>query len=450
MPDNDRPLYNAIKAYVGQDPARFHMSGHKGFLLPDDVTELTGTDNLACPSGAIARLEELCADAFGARYSLISVNGSTACNIAMLLALGEGKRILLGRNCHKSAISGLALAGHEALPLFPDGDGIVTPEQVADALENEPCDAVFITSPTYRGAVCDIAGIAEAAHAKGALLLVDCAHGAHFAFGKLLPAPPVEADLWCVSCHKTLYAMNQAAALCAGESCPFDKQALRNALGAVQTTSPSYPIMLSIERAIVDCADWDGHVGRIRSFCGRLGDIPEAHILYAASAYEEDPTRLNISIDGLTGYSQGRILEKNNVYPEMSDMRCVTLITTPHDRDEWYDMLYSALRAAAGSADRNGDNTLWSECAPVITAGERVLSVREATFSKTEKIELGSSAGRVAACAAGVYPPGTAALFPGERRPAEAVEYLLRQREAGAELFGLDGGMVSASVCGEE
>ena len=47
------PLYDAMRLYIEQDRARFHMPGHKGRgtppfseILPWDITEVAGADSL--------------------------------------------------------------------------------------------------------------------------------------------------------------------------------------------------------------------------------------------------------------------------------------------------------------------------------------------------------------------------------------------------------------------
>ncbi len=444
MPDKSKnALFNAVKSYADSEPARFHMPGHKGALCEYDVTEITGTDNLACPRGAILELENACAEAFGASSSLISVNGSTACNIAMLLAIGPERQILLGRGCHKSAISGAALAGHSTVPLFPDEYGVITPEAVAEALDKTPCGAVFITSPTYRGFACDIEGIAREAHRRDALLLVDAAHGAHFGMSPLLPPAPKDADLWCVSCHKTLNAMNQAAVLNVGRTGYFDKEAVRTCLGLVQTSSPSYPIMLSVEHSLNERGDWDAHARKMLGLAARIGQLPGISLMPSGTAYRTDPTRLNIRTAGLTGYELGAELEARGIYPEMSDMDCVTLITTPSDRPEWHERLYEALAAVSPRTDKGpGADASSSPRGLADYAGSPVFSVRDSVLCLKRMRELEKAAGCVAACAVGVYPPGTAVLFPGERITRGAVELLLRERDAGAELFGVTDGKI--------
>ena len=122
-----RTLPEALGEYTRRDPARFHMPGHKGQDIPYgnrltgwDVTELDGTDNLANPAGVISVTEGAYRDAYGARASMLLVGGSTSGLLTMSLALGRGRRVLLGRDSHKSALSALALADHQARFLLPE------------------------------------------------------------------------------------------------------------------------------------------------------------------------------------------------------------------------------------------------------------------------------------------------------------------------------------------
>lgn len=446
----DHPLLKSVKEYAGSEPARFHMPGHKGKLNAFDVTELIGTDNLSCPRGAIAALEARCAEVFGSRDSIVSVNGSTACNIAMLLALGQNKRVLTARNCHRSVINGLALAGHTAYLLTPDENGIISPEDADAALDDAACDAVIVTSPTYRGFVCDIEGIAKAAHKHGAKLLVDCAHGAHFAFSPLLPEVPAAADMWCVSCHKTLNALNQCAVLNIGKSCDLDKEDVRRAMFTVHTTSPSYPLMLSIEHAINSADGWTAHCERTARFIRRVNEIEGVSVLSPDGVFGLDITRLNIAVCNAAGYEVEEALIEANVYPEMSDSEVVTLITSPNDMDEWYDMLFDALKAFAQkahsrpSAGCSADTSIKNVFSPF------GCHVRGAVFGPNRAVPLDKSIGLICAEAAGIYPPGSAILFPGETITENAVEELKRELKLSKAdpSFGLKNGEVMVS-CAE-
>jgi arginine/lysine/ornithine decarboxylase len=110
--------------------------------------------------------------------------------------------------------------------------------------------AVVITNPTYYGICSDVKAIADRVHEKGALLIVDEAHGAHFKFSDGLPGNAVDggADLVVQSAHKTLPAMTQGSWLhVKGDR--VDRERLERMLGMLQTTSPSYIIMASLDNA---------------------------------------------------------------------------------------------------------------------------------------------------------------------------------------------------------
>ena len=432
------PICEAVIKYAEKDTARFHMPGHKGMLDPLDVTEVPGTDNLHSPSEAILESEKLCANALGAKDAFFVVNGSTACNMAMLFSAGFGSRVLLGRDCHKSAINAIALSGQDTAPLFPNEDGVYTAEAVEAALKENHCDAVFITSPTYRGAVSPIADIAAVCKKYGAKLLVDSAHGAHFAFTDKLPPIPSQADMWCVSTHKTLEALTQTAVLLTGKDSDLTRSEVQRILNVVQSTSPSYILMRSIERSVLEPMDWDSHIERIGKLIERLDGIDGIKLLGSRDRSKQDITRLNISAAGITGHCFGKALEERGVYPEMADAECVTLITSPADKDEWYSRLVSSIESLglneSSRSEMSSSTSIYS-----LYRGDTAMSVREALTGNIEYVDFAEAEGRVSAQAVGCYPPGTAILFPGERILPRSVRFLLHEEKNGADLFGLVG-----------
>ncbi len=124
----------------------------------------------------------------------------------------------------------------------------VTPQSVAAALEANPDgQVVLVTSPDYYGTCADLPAIAEVVHQYGGVLLVDEAHGAHFAFGHDLPpsAMCAGADACVQSGHKTLpvltpgaYLHISASALTTGR---LSADRLEQMLSVFQTSSPSFP-----------------------------------------------------------------------------------------------------------------------------------------------------------------------------------------------------------------
>ena len=80
----------------------------------------------------------------------------------------------------------------------------------------------MVVSPTYFGAVADVAALAEVAHARGVPLVVDEAWGAHLRFSDELPASALEcgADVVLSSIHKIVGSLTQSAILHLGDGEP--------------------------------------------------------------------------------------------------------------------------------------------------------------------------------------------------------------------------------------
>lgn len=432
-------LPEALGEYAAREATRFHMPGHKGFGLhipPSwDVTEIEGMDDLHGPTGPIRDTEEAYMRAYGAKACFLLINGSTAGNLAMLLSLGENGRILLSPNAHRSVFAGLALGGHSVIPLHE-----TSPAAVDEALSRDKADAVFLVSPDYYGRCADLRGIAAAAHAHGAKLLVDAAHGAHFPFSEALPDLCTDCvDMWTVSAHKTLNAMTQSAVLCLGETCDIEAMTVRRMLSLVESSSPSYPLMASLDWALHSAyGAWDAHVARIHALRVRIAAINGLTVLE-----NDDPTRLVIDVRGrgITGPAALQSLLSMDVVPEMADFGQLILITTPSDLPEWYDKLLIALERLPYSPIE-----IQEPQAPMHTR-EQVLSLRKAMLAPAEPVPLMESAGRIVALPAGLYPPGTPLLFPGTRIASEDLTYIKCMANEGLSLFGVHAGCV---ICVKE
>ena len=200
------PLFDALLQYSENNTIPFHVPGHKrgqgmdeefrnfvGYnVLSIDVTVFDQVDSLHKPTGVIKEAEELAADAYGADHTLFSIHGTSGAIQAMIMAaVGEGDKIIVPRNIHKSVTSGIILSGAVPVYVQPEIDiniGVaigVTPESIGRALkENPDAKAVLIINPTYYGVASDIKAIAEIVHSYNLPLLVDEAHGAHLKFNR--------------------------------------------------------------------------------------------------------------------------------------------------------------------------------------------------------------------------------------------------------------------------
>jgi arginine/lysine/ornithine decarboxylase len=327
--------------------------------------------------------------------------------------------------------------------------GQIRPQQVREALEHHPeAAAVLITSPDYYGLCADVAGIASACHERGVPLLVDEAHGAHFVFHESLPpsAGHCGADIWVNSMHKTLPALTQTAVLHV-KSCLIDIDRIRAGLQMVQTTSPSYILMASMDIArrymvnegwnglddllgyILDLSQWIYGINGVKmmdeSINGRCG------------VAFKDPTRLcfDVSDLGIRAIRAEELLRAEGVQVEMADLYNVVLITTAMDDAEDF----VALKEAFGQLAASGRNAKAIYYPPVMILPHPVQSLlpREAALSATECIHLKNTAGRIAAQPIGLYPPGVPLVCPGEIIDENTVEVLLATSALGGRVFNI-------------
>lgn len=262
-------LYDRLKEYTSSDFYPWHMPGHKRRLVEFenpfsmDITEIDGFDDLHHPEGILKEAMKEAAEVYGSEKTYFLVNGSS-CGIlaAVSAAVKPGGKLLMARNCHKSAYHGALLQQAEVTYLYPELEkegfyGAVQAKDVKSALEKDPeiC-AVMVVSPGYEGIVSDIEAIAQAAHACGCALIVDEAHGAHFPFaGRYeFPVSALEkgADIVIQSLHKTLPSLTQTALLHLGKgsSVYVNPEAIEFYLRIYQSSSPSYILMASIDHCI--------------------------------------------------------------------------------------------------------------------------------------------------------------------------------------------------------
>ena len=262
-----RKLFDKLKNYSDSDYYAFHMPGHKRNLdLMDgtspyriDITEIDGFDDLHHAEGILKEAQERAAKVYHADETHFLVNGSTVGILSAILGTTEkGDSILVARNCHKSVYHAIYLNELDPVYLYPKFDtelGLSTEidaEDVRKALEEHPeIRAVMIVSPTYDGVVSDIEKIAEIVHAAGCPLIVDEAHGAHFGFDPYFPksANVYGADLVINSLHKTLPALTQTALLHVNGEL-VNRRKVKRYLDMLQTSSPSYILMASIDACI--------------------------------------------------------------------------------------------------------------------------------------------------------------------------------------------------------
>ncbi|MEO0378283.1 MAG: aminotransferase class I/II-fold pyridoxal phosphate-dependent enzyme, partial [Cyanobacteria bacterium P01_A01_bin.17] len=444
MDQSCTPLLQALQSSSHRDHAGFYTPGHKRgrgspqallqvfgrAVLQVDLPELPELDDLFAPDGVIAEAQALAAEAFGADQTWFLTNGSTCGVTAAILAVcNAGDQIILPRNCHRSAISGLILSG--AMPIFVEPEveaGLaycVSSARVQQALERYPrTKAVMITSPTYEGVCGEVDAIATLTHNHGIPLLIDEAHGPHFAFHSDLPpsALSLGADLVVQSTHKVLGAMTQAAMLhMQGDR--LSSQRINQALQWVQSTSPSYLLLASLDAARQQMVLQGNQImeqllQRVDATRQQLQQISGLSILNPPSSTVGfaalDTTRLTIGVRalGFNGLQVDQILhEQLAVTAELPTPTHLTFIPSLGTTQTDLDQLVQALQKIA--QEPNGSQL----SAPPIGNREMIsmpqLSPRAAAFAVQETVPWAEAAHRISAELVCPYPPGIPVLYPG-------------------------------------
>ncbi|QJD85805.1 aminotransferase class I/II-fold pyridoxal phosphate-dependent enzyme [Cohnella herbarum] len=476
---NKAPLYEALAAHARLRVHPFHVPGHKqradwgeGLaasyyepLLALDVTELSDTDDLHHPEGPLLEAQTLAADCFGAEETRFLVGGSTSGNLAMILGVCQpGDLVIVQRNVHKSIIHGLMLAGARAIllpPLIDNASGLATmpaTELLQATVERySEAKAVILSAPNYYGMSPDLKLLVAVAHRKGIPVLIDEAHGAHYGFHSDFPQSALQAgaDLSVQSTHKMLSAMTMGAMLhMQGDRLP--REQIRQALTMVQSSSPSFPIM-----GTLDLARRQLHAQGSQAFHSALESVKRAregmertpfralgYDQYASEGISYDPLKLVLFDEGatLSGFELRDELIQRNCIAEMADSRYVVMAFGIGSKLADGEGLRTALldiakNISSGRERKLPEHTRTNTGRVTPKANDGLTSVPEPTLFGREvvsaqPVELDRSVGFIAAEWVIPYPPGIPVLYPGEAITEDIVEQLRHWKYEGAQIQG--------------
>lgn len=465
-----RSLYQALSDYAASDFYPYHMPGHKrnpaGGEMADyhriDITEIDGFDNLYQAEGILKEAQLRANRLYGANETFFMVNGGSGGVMAAVMAATEPMdEILIARNCHKSIYHAAILQGLIVRYYYPKMiseydicDG-VSVEEIGVLLDTYPeVKAVVITSPTYEGVLSDIPGIAAEVHKRGKILIVDEAHGAHFGLSSHLPQGAIAggADLVIHSLHKTLPAMTQTALLHVNGD-RVDRERLRGYLCMLQSSSPSYVLMASMDSCMKFLEEqgqerFAAMRGHYESFCEKTASLTHIQIGKMTKVSQKrhelsgwDLGKMVISVKGtnMSGKELGDTLrETYHLEMEMAAETYVLAIMTLMDEAEGWQRLADALCEIDGRIEESTGDV-------VSTSGKKALSrqlksrmpLARAFHSEWERIPLQKAAGRVAAGFINLYPPGSPIVAPGEILDEVVIRRIEECRGAGLNIQGV-------------
>jgi len=481
MMDDDHyktPLFDAMVALAESQKVSFHTPGHKSGkgistrfrkfvgskIFSIDLTTLDEVDSLQKPTGVIKEAQELAARAYGAERSFFLLNGTTGGNHAMILATCNPKdRVLVARNAHKSVLAGLIFSGAQPIFYLPEVDETlrmtlnVTAEASREAIDRHPeAKILFLTSPNYYGVCADLERIIPYAHEKGLVVLVDEAHGPHLKFHPKLPISAMEAgaDMAVQSTHKIIGGMTQASMLHA-QGPRIDMSTLAAVLRFVQSTSPSYILMASLDLARMQMATegyklLDKTIRLAEEARSRINRIPGLFCFDQTSVQNPlfgrmggfDVTKLTITVEalGLSGYEAAKILNTQyHIQVEMADPLNVLVIVSIGDRrDDLNRLLDALLDLSKKYQEGEQKRRLLDEVGLPPFGKVAQMTPREAFFSDDQHVSLEEAVGKISAEIVTVYPPGIPLLVPGETVTKEVLDYIAAMHRLGATIDGLN------------
>ena len=442
---SDFPLTDALKKQRRSQLFRFHVPSHtteRASLgcYEYDFTELSGLDNLFNPEDVIARSQEKSARFFKAHKTYYIVNGSSAGLIAALFSLcRQGDNVLIGGNFHRSVASALVFCG--ASPFFipvekflPEIPLNINLKNVELLIGRRNFKAIIITSPSYWGITPNLKAICRLAKEKRIPVLVDEAHGGHFIFDERFPVSASEAgaDIWVNSAHKTMGALTPGALLhCAEGNVDYDR--LESALAMIQTSSPSYAVMASLEMVRKQGKNWDDALEVASYGRDKLKDLKYYSLLkscFSEYGFSSDPLRITIIAANMniSGFELKNLLSDGyGIETEMAGYTFLTFLVHRGHKKHDIDTLYGALSDIEKRYCRILNGKTESGFDPAYSLNKEMnLAPREASDSPWVEVALKEAAGRVAASTVSAFPPGIPALIPGQLVHEEIKEAIYR------------------------
>lgn len=319
---------------------RFFITSKFEQFYKYDISE-TDTHN---PQKVLDLAEKQASKIYGTKQTIFLTNGSTSGVItAVLSCTNKNDNILIwdkAHQCHKNAVE---LAG--ANPIFyslnkDENWDIFQPvdlKQIENLLSQNDIKAIIITSPSYEGIVSNVQNLQEICKKHKCYLIVDEAHGALYPFSDKLPQSAVKiADFTIQSLHKTAGGLNPTALLHTNTNLNIKKS-----LEKITTTSPSYPLLMSIEKNINYLNSPKGrkkidelikNIENLRKNCTNI------------EFFDGDITKILIKHKNLNGFELSEKLFEQNIEDEKTNKKSTMLLCGIGTNKQKLDRLEKVLK----------------------------------------------------------------------------------------------------------
>lgn len=453
-------IINKLKEIVDTNLISFHVPGHKLGKVYDklgysnivqsiykmDTTEIAGTDNLHSPEGIIKKSQEYASKVFKSKYTYYLVNGST-CGIqgAIMASCSPKDKIIVSRDCHQSVINSCILGDIEPIYVISkinNETNILEGVEVEDVLNtidnNLDAKVILLTYPTYYGSTYDLEKICQYAHKNNMVIIADEAHGSHLGLSDKLPKTALEqgADIVIQSTHKTLPSFTQSSMIhIQGNRVDQDKLGIM--LSMIESSSPSYILMSSLELAVNIYEEKGNEL--MEELLLSIDEFKEGikDNEFIDMYNDDDKTKIFISSKklGIIGYELEKILrEKYNIQVELANYYGVLLICTIGNESNDFIMMKNALN---NISKKYYKEKVIEHIKYPIEIPVKILSPREAFYKDKKSVKIYESVGKICGEYVIPYPPGISLLSPGEIITKEVIDYILMCNEKGMNVSGM-------------
>ncbi|MDD3594572.1 MAG: aminotransferase class V-fold PLP-dependent enzyme [Candidatus Gastranaerophilales bacterium] len=451
----ETPLVDALEYIQNHPMVQFHIPGHtkgaglykrfkeivdKGACFLDTTDEFNNIGTLHPATGSVQKSQELCAEALGGAHSYFLLNGSSVGNFALALTCTKpDSKVIIGRNCHRSVITGLVMTGAQPLWLTPQKHenwsvwGGVNPSDVEKTLrENNDVSMVWVTSPTYEGIVSDVEAIAQVCRKYNVTFVVDEAHGALWNFSDNMPqgALHLGADAVVHSMHKTAGSFSQSSVLTLSHNSRINPKVIENNLRLLHTTSPSVLLLASLDAARAYLSSLEGKdaienaVKNANYIKNELKNVPKVRVLTKEDGFLLEPARVYLMLEDLCGRRLENILKiEYNIEIEASTDNGILALSNIGGSFE--DALYFVKAVKEIAAKEHSDISYLEDYKfmPLLEP-EIVMTPREAFYKEFEMVDTPDCVGRISADLIAECPPGIFVLAPGELISNKHLPYL--------------------------
>jgi lysine decarboxylase len=248
-----------------------------------------------------------------------------------------------------------------------------------------------------------------------------------------------------------------------GHDSPVGPTQVRDALNFLQTTSPSYLLLASLDLVRRRMAR-DGKrlfaeaVEDARKLEQKIERLPGLRVLRPENdpkmaGHRRDPLRLVVDVGGTgwTGYDvELHLRNAFQVEDEMSDWTNVVYILSPQDDPAAHGRLLAGLKSISDAPKSGSGTTRLAEAElrqmmqPAIPP--LAMLPRDAALAQKHSIPLTGASGQVCAEMVMFYPPGIPLLMPGEAITDETIDVCGKLLAAGAHPYASDTTLATVRV----